>query len=117
MPPYGGKNAAVGCSTHINTPEQENEARTAALYKLANQLEGVIVDGSTDMVIREKNGTITSDIEVTIGTDTIKTTISAVPRGTWRDPYGNEVCVWMKTTRGSDWEWLKELVPILFKIF
>ena len=98
MPPHGGKNAAVGSSGHINTPEQENDARTIALHKLAGQLGGVVVDGNTGMEVKETDGAITSDIEVKIKIDTIKTVVSAVPHETWRDAYGNKFCVWMKTT-------------------
>jgi hypothetical protein len=98
LPPYGGKNAAVGCSTHIDTPEQENEAITIALNKLAQLLGGVLVGGKTSMGAKEKNGAITSDIEVEIEIGTIKTVISAVPQGTWVDPHGDKTCVWLKTT-------------------
>jgi len=98
LPPYNNKNAAVGCSGHIDTPEQENEARTIALHKLAQQLGGVLVDGKTGIKVGEKKGAITSDIEVKIEIGTIKTVVSAVPQGTWVDPYGNKTCVWMKTT-------------------
>jgi hypothetical protein len=98
IPPYGGKNAAVGCSTHINTSEQANDARTIALHNLAQQLGGVVVDGKTGMEVKEEHGAITSDIEVKIKIGTIKTAVSAVPEDTWADDYGNKSCVWMKTT-------------------
>lgn len=99
IPPYGGKNAAIGCGTHINTPMQENEARTIALHKLVQQLEGVLIDASTGIEIKEEDGVVTSDnTELKIRIDTIKKTVSAVPHKTWRDPYGNKFCVWMKTT-------------------
>jgi len=108
----------VGCSTHINTHEQEKEAKTIALHKLAEQLGGVIVDGKTHRVTEDKNGAITNSLKREIIIDTVQTTITAVPYDTWRDPSGNEFCVWMNTTNigGVDWELLKKLAPILLHL-
>lgn len=75
---------------------QENEARTIALHKLAQQLGGVIINSSTGRVITEEDGIISDNTELKIRIE-IKTTVSAVPHDTWRDPYGNKFCVWMET--------------------
>lgn len=117
LPPSGGKNAAVGCSSHFNTPEQEKEARTFALVKLA-EAEGAKVTGKTDVNIKDNDGVISSKIEVDVGTEIITTTISAVLQDTWRDPRGDEFCVWMKrndTEVEGLWELLKKWTPVLLK--
>lgn len=95
IPPFGGKNAAVGCSNHINTPDQENEARTIALHKLAQQLGGVLIDASTGMEFQENDGVlITDQMNVSIKMGTSKQ-ISADLKDTRLDPSGNGFCLWM----------------------